>query len=41
VRQALANAIPPPRKTSTRTAPRLDGFKAVIDAMLREDLVSR
>lgn len=38
VRQALAAAIPPPRKTSQRIAPRLESFKAVIDAMLRTDL---
>src|SRR4051812_22043862 len=38
VRQALAAAAPPERKTPTRTAPRLDPAKALIDAMLREDL---
>jgi transposase len=38
VRQALASSIPPPRKTPTRTSPRLEPFKAAIDAMLRGDL---
>lgn len=38
VRQALASAFPPPRKTPVRSAPRLDRFKPVIDAMLRADL---
>jgi transposase len=38
VRQAMANAMPPERKTPARTAPRLDRFKAAIDTMLREDL---
>ncbi|WP_394252041.1 IS21 family transposase [Arthrobacter pityocampae] len=37
VRQALASPIPPPRKVPIRNAPRLDAFKAVIDAMLLED----
>jgi transposase len=40
VRQALACAEPPPRKTPVRAAPKLDGFKPVIDAMLAEDLTA-
>ncbi|MCS3790032.1 ribosomal protein L37AE/L43A [Tsukamurella ocularis] len=38
VRQALSSAEPPPRKTPDRSAPRLDRFKPVIDAMLRPDV---
>lgn len=38
VRQALASASPPARKTPARTAPKLEAFKAAIDAMLTEDL---
>jgi lambda repressor-like predicted transcriptional regulator len=38
VRQALAGAVPPPRKPRTVQAPVLDPVKAWIDAMLREDL---
>jgi len=38
VRQALAAPEPPARKVPVRAAPRLDPAKALIDAMLREDL---
>lgn len=38
VRQALASATPPARKTPTRSSPRLDPFKDAIDDMLRADL---
>ena len=37
VRQALASALPSPRKSPVRAAPRLDPAKPHIDAMLRED----
>jgi transposase len=38
VRQALANAKPPPRKTPVRESPKLGPVKATIDEMLRTDL---
>ena len=38
VRQALASAFPPERKTPVRVSRRLEEFKPVIDAMLRADL---
>jgi transposase len=38
VRQALEPAMPPPRKTPQREAPRLEPFKTAIDAMLHGDL---
>jgi len=40
VRQALANAVPPERKTPVRVAPRLDPAKGLIDAMLMLDLTA-
>ncbi len=40
VRQALENAVPPERKTPVRVAPKLDPAKALIDAMLTEDLTA-
>lgn len=38
VRQALESAIPPPRKTPRRVAPRLKRFEPAVDDMLRSDL---
>ncbi len=40
VRQALANAVPPERKTPVRTAPKLEPAKPLIDAMLTVDLTA-
>jgi transposase len=40
VRQALENAVPPERKAPERSAPKLDPAKALIDAMLTEDLTA-
>ncbi|WP_426999161.1 IS21 family transposase [Pseudarthrobacter sp. N5] len=40
VRQALASAEPPSRKTPVRGAPKLDQFKPAIDEMLKQDLVA-
>lgn len=40
VRQALASAEPPPRKTPVRTAPRLAPYKPAIDQMLLYDLTA-
>lgn len=37
VRKALNSPVPPERKTPVRSSPRLDPFKAAIDAMLVED----
>ena len=38
VRRALESAVPPPRKTPQRIAPRLAPHKSAIDAMLRSDV---
>ena len=38
VRQALASALPPPRKTPARTSRVLEPFQPAIEAMLRADL---
>lgn len=40
VRAALANAVPPVRKTAVRAAPKLGPAKGLIDAMLTEDLTA-
>jgi transposase len=40
VRLALGSAVPPPRKTPQRVAPRLERFKAAIDDMLLVDLAA-
>ncbi len=40
VRQALGSPVPPPRKSRTSVAPKLDPVKPLIDAMLREDLTA-
>ncbi|PZR87116.1 MAG: IS21 family transposase [Candidatus Nephthysia bennettiae] len=40
VRQALENAVPPERKTPVRAAPKLDPARALIEAMLTEDLTA-
>ncbi|SFR38602.1 Transposase [Microbacterium azadirachtae] len=40
VRQALASAEPPKRKTPRRIAPKLEPFKPAIDEMLRADLTA-
>jgi transposase len=37
VRQALASAVPPPRKVPTRPAPKLDRWKPLIERWLEED----
>ena len=38
VRQALASAFPPPRKTPVRVSRKLEPFKETIDDWLRDDL---
>ena len=38
VRQALASALPPPRKTPVRVSRKLESFKPTIDGWLRADL---
>ena len=37
VRQALASALPPPRKAPARAAPKMDRWKPVIERWLEED----
>ena len=37
VRAALASAVPAPRKTPERPAPKMDRFKAIIDGWLEAD----
>ena len=37
VRSALDSAVPPPRKTAERPAPKMDRFKPIIDGWLEED----
>lgn len=40
VREALANASPPPRKVPVRVAPKVGPVRGLIDVMLREDLTA-
>jgi len=40
VRQALAGAMPPPRKPPQRSSPVMDAVRDLIDSMLREDLAA-
>ena len=40
VRAAMTSAVPPTRKASVRSSPRLDRFKLAVDAMLIEDLTA-
>ena len=40
VRQALANPLPPSRKTPVRKSRRLDRFKPAIDVMLQADITA-
>ena len=40
VRQALASAVPPPRKVAARPAPKLDRWKPTIEQWLEEDKTS-
>jgi transposase len=38
IRQALADAVPPPRKVPERMAPKLQAVRGLIDDMLRQDI---
>ncbi len=38
VRMALANTVPPPRKTPVRSSPRLEPFKKAMGTMLLLDV---